>query len=158
MHNFAFSAIRLELSNLRVAQSQVTKKSLRIQDPLDTYVKVAMRLLWQYNSTDCTVHDSVCKSSFLWKWSMYAKVQHSCYNVAQHLHTHYRLCNFVCCFVLLHAFLQLFYMTLWGPRVWYNDNGVKWNRTQDVHTKFVLVFRLKVNIQYMLQTICTWAH
>ena len=32
-------------------------------------------------------------------------------NVAQHLWTQYRLCDFVWCFVLLHAFLQLFCMT-----------------------------------------------
>ena len=46
---FAFSAIRLELSNLRVALSQATKMSLRTPVPLYThrYVKVAMRLLWQ---------------------------------------------------------------------------------------------------------------
>jgi len=59
----------MELSNLRVAPSQATKMSLRTPDPLYThsYVEVAMRLLWEYTSTDWIVHDSVCKSSFLWK-------------------------------------------------------------------------------------------
>ena len=48
---------------MRVAPSQVTKISFRTPNPPYThsYVKVAMRLLWEYIAL---VHDSVCKSSF----------------------------------------------------------------------------------------------
>ena len=42
---------------MRVAPPQATKMSLRTPDPLYThrYVKVAMRLLWQYTSTVCMI-------------------------------------------------------------------------------------------------------
>ena len=53
-----------------------------------------------YNETDCTVHDSVCKSSFLWKRCMLAGVQHVklLHNISGH-NTDYA-CDFVWCFVL----------------------------------------------------------
>ena len=60
-------------------------------------------------------------------------------NVAQHLWAQYRLCDFAWCFVLLHAFLQLFCMTRCQV------SGIMWSSEtvpEDAHTKFILVLRL----------------
>ena len=72
------------ISCLRHANNQIGAlkfESGSIPSDKNITQKVAMRLLWQYTLTDCTVHDSVCKSSFLWKWS---RVQHSwkCYTTS----------------------------------------------------------------------------
>ena len=83
---------------MKVAPSQVTKMSLRTPDPLCThrYVKVPMRLIWQYTSTDYTVHDSVCMQehfSLKMGYVCYSSAFLNVKSVAQHLWKQYRLCD-----------------------------------------------------------------
>ena len=50
--------------------------SLRTRDICES---MAMRLLWEYTSTDCTVHDSVCKTVYSensLKFSILVKMLH----------------------------------------------------------------------------------
>ena len=112
-----FSAIRLELSNLRVAPSHVTKISLRTPKP--PYIHIATwRLQWDYFGNT----HSVCKSSFLWKWLHFSIVVK---NVAQHLWTQCRLMWFclVFCFAVcfsatvLYDLLRAKFLAWWG-QVW----------------------------------------
>ena len=62
-----------------------------------------MRLLWEYTSTDWTVHDSAENGQCMLQFSILVKMLH---NIFEHNNGYVILSG-----VLLHAFLQLFCMT-----------------------------------------------
>ena len=100
-----------------------------------------MRLLWEYTSTDCTVHDSVCKSSenslCMLEFSILIKMLHKIFGH----NTDYVFFFLVFCFAawlpstVLHDLLRDKFLVSY---IMQSSETVP----QDAPTKFVLVFRL----------------
>ena len=132
-------ALKLE-SSFVASDKNVTQNT---RPSLYTYVKVAMRLPWKYTSTDCTVHDSVCKNSFseislcMLEFSILVKMLH---NIFGHNTDYACVVSFAAYLpaTVLHDSLKA---KLLVKLMWSSETV-----PQDAHTKFILVLRLLVNI------------